>query len=90
MKTPQNRNGNVLHGQLRAGNHIAKLTIKTESSRFNALVTRRVNRERRARSHNQPNQIAPRVCGLPKNLQASARKFWRTNNQYERKTNHAA
>jgi DNA-directed RNA polymerase specialized sigma24 family protein len=30
----------VLHGQLQARNDKAKLTIKTESSRFDALVTR--------------------------------------------------
>lgn len=40
MKVPPRRNGNVPPGQLRARNHIAKLTIKTETSRFDALVTR--------------------------------------------------
>src|SRR5262245_52558615 len=40
MKPPPRRNGNVLHGHLQARNDRAKLTIKTESSRFDALVTR--------------------------------------------------
>jgi hypothetical protein len=40
VRGPPRRNGNVLHGQLQARNDKAKLTIKTESSRFDALVTR--------------------------------------------------
>jgi DNA-directed RNA polymerase specialized sigma24 family protein len=40
VKVLPKRNGNVPSGQLRARNHIAKLTIETESSRFDALVTR--------------------------------------------------
>ena len=40
MKTHPRRNGNVLHRQMKARNHKAKLTIKTKSSRFDALVTR--------------------------------------------------
>ena len=40
MKAPPRRNGDVLHGQRQARNDKAKLTIKTESSRFDALVTR--------------------------------------------------
>jgi hypothetical protein len=40
VRGPPRRNGNVLHGQLQARNDTAKLTIKTESSRFDALVTR--------------------------------------------------
>jgi DNA-directed RNA polymerase specialized sigma24 family protein len=40
MKAPPRRNGNVLHDQLQARNDKAKLTIKTENSRFDALVTR--------------------------------------------------
>jgi hypothetical protein len=40
MKTPPRRNANVLHRQLQARNHKAKLTIKTKSSRFDALVAR--------------------------------------------------
>jgi len=40
VKAPPRRTGNVLHGQLQARNHKAKLTIKTKSSRFDALVAR--------------------------------------------------
>ena len=40
MKAPPKRTGNVLHGQLQARNHKAKLTIKTKSSRFDVLVAR--------------------------------------------------
>jgi DNA-directed RNA polymerase specialized sigma24 family protein len=40
VKPHPRRNGNVLHRQRRAGNHKAKLTIKTKSSRFDALVAR--------------------------------------------------
>ena len=40
MKAPPSRNGNVLHGQLQARNHKAKLAMKAKSSRFDALVTR--------------------------------------------------
>ena len=40
MKAPPRRTGNVLHGQLQARNHKAKLTIKTKSSRFDVLVAR--------------------------------------------------
>ena len=40
MRESPRRNGNVLHGQLQARNDRAKLTIKTKSSRFDALVTR--------------------------------------------------
>ena len=38
MKAPPRRTDNVLHGQLQARNHKAKLTIKTKSSRFDVLV----------------------------------------------------
>jgi hypothetical protein len=40
VKAPPSRNGNVLHGQLQARNHKAKLAMKAKSSRFDALVTR--------------------------------------------------
>jgi DNA-directed RNA polymerase specialized sigma24 family protein len=40
VRAPPSRNGNVLHGQLQARNHKAKLAMKAKSSRFDALVTR--------------------------------------------------
>jgi DNA-directed RNA polymerase specialized sigma24 family protein len=40
VKAPPRRNGNVLHRQLQARNHKAKVAIKSKSSRFDALVAR--------------------------------------------------
>jgi plasmid replication initiation protein len=40
VKAPPRRTDNVLHGQLQARNHKAKLAMKATSSRFDALVTR--------------------------------------------------